>query len=222
MLFTQRLRQQTADLRRQVLEHPFVRGIGDGGLPLEAFRFYMCQDYVFLVDYCRVLALAVAKADDLETMGRFAGLLHQTLNSEMDLHRGFAAKFAITAEALEDTQAAPGTRAYTNHLLTTAYGGDLADITAALLPCMWDYSDIGQALAAQDVPSPQPLYDEWIQTYAAPEFGALASWLRDLLDQLGGDETPTRRARLSRLFADSCRYEYLFWEMAYRSETWPL
>jgi thiaminase/transcriptional activator TenA len=222
MLFTQRLRQQTADLRRQVLEHPFVRGIGDGGLPLEAFRFYMCQDYVFLVDYCRVLALAVAKADDLETMGRFAGLLHQTLNSEMDLHRGFAAKFAITAEALEDTQAAPGTRAYTNHLLTTAYGGDLADITAALLPCMWDYSDIGQNLAAQGAPSPQPLYDEWIQIYAAPEFGALATWLRGLLDRLGSDAAPDRQVRLSRLFADSCRYEYLFWDMAYRQETWPL
>ena len=222
MRFTQQLSQQTADLRRQVLEHPFVKGIGDGSLPLEAFRFYMCQDYVFLVDYCRVLALAVAKADNLETMGRFAGLLNETLNTEMDLHRGFAAKFGITAQELEDTRGAPGTRAYTQHLLTTAYGGDLADITAAVLPCMWDYSDIGQTLAALEAPSPQPLYNEWIQMYATPEFGALASWLRDLLDQLGGNETPACRARLSRLFQDSCRYEYLFWEMAYRRETWPL
>ena len=222
MRFTQQLRQQTTDLRRQVLEHPFVRGIGDGGLPLESFRFYMCQDYVFLVDYCRVLALAVARAHDLAAMERFAGLLHETLNTEMDLHRSFAAKFGISAEELEGTQAAPGTRAYTQHLLSAAYGGDLADITAAILPCMWDYSDIGQTLAARGAPSPQPLYNEWIQMYAAPEFGALASWLRDLLDHLGNDETPTRQARLSRLFADSCRYEYLFWEMAYRRESWPL
>ncbi|MDE0205235.1 MAG: thiaminase II [Candidatus Tectomicrobia bacterium] len=222
MRFTEQLRRQTADLRRQVLEHPFVKGIGDGSLPLESFRFYMCQDYVFLVEYCRVLALAVAKADNLETMGRFAGLLHETLNTEMDLHRAFAARFGITVKGLEDTQGAPGTRAYTQHLLTTAYGGDLADITASVLPCMWDYSHIGQALAAQEAPSPQPLYNEWIQMYAAPEFAALASWLRDLLDQLGGDETPARRSRLSRLFEESCRYEYLFWDMAYRRETWPL
>ena len=222
MPFTEQLRRQTADLRRQVLEHPFVRGIGDGGLPLESFRFYMCQDYVFLVDYCRVLALAVAKADDLETMGRFAGLLHETLNTEMDLHRGFAAEFGISAQELEDTHGAPGTQAYTRHLLTTAYAGDLADITAAILPCMWDYSDIGRALAAPDTPSPQPLYDQWIQMYAAPEFGALAAWLRGLLDRLAGDETPARRSRLSRLFAESCRYEYLFWDMAYRRETWPV
>ena len=107
----------------------------------------MRQDYVFLIDYSRVLALAVAKADDLETMGRFAELLHETLNTEMDLHRGFAAKLGISTAELEDTDATPGTRAYTQHLLATAYGGDLADITAAILPCMWDYSDIGQTLA---------------------------------------------------------------------------
>jgi thiaminase/transcriptional activator TenA len=168
------------------------------------------------------LALAAAKAGDLETMGRFAELLHETLNTEMDLHRGFAAKFGISPGELESTQAAPGTRAYTQHLLATAYSGDLADIAAAILPCMWDYSDIGQNLAAQGAPSPQPLYDEWIQIYAAPEFGALATWLRGLLDRLGSDAAPDRQVRLSRLFADSCRYEYLFWDMAYRQETWPL
>ena len=222
MRFTEYLRQQTADLRQQVLQHPFVTGIGDGKLPLEAFRFYMCQDYVFLVDYSRVLALAAAKAGDLETMGRFAGLLHETLNTEMDLHRGFAAKFGISPGELESTQAAPGTRAYTQHLLATAYSGDLADIAAAILPCMWDYSDIGQNLAAQGAPSPQPLYDEWIRMYAAPEFAALADWLRGLLDRLGSGAAPDRQVRLSRLFADSCRYEYLFWDMAYRQETWPL
>ena len=222
MRFTEHLRQQTADLRRQVLQHPFVTGIGDGGLPLAAFRFYMCQDYVFLIAYSRVLALAVAKADDLETMGRFAELLHETLNTEMDLHRGFAAKFGISAGELEGTPAAPGTRAYTQHLLITAYGGDLADITAAILPCMWDYSDIGQSLAAQGAPSPQPLYNEWIQMYAAPEFAALATWLHDLLDRLAGGAAPDQQARLSPLFADSCRYEYLFWDMADRQETWPL
>ena len=222
MRFTEHLRQQTAGLRQQVLQHPFVTGVGDGGLPLEAFRFYMCQDYVFLIGYSRVLALAVARADDLETMGRFAGLLHETLNAEMDLHRGFAAKFGISLDELEATQAAPGTRAYTQHLLATAYSGDLADITAAILPCMWDYSDIGQTLAGQGAPSSQPLYDEWIQMYAAPEFAALAAWLRNLLDRLASDAAADRQSRLSRLFADSCRYEYLFWDMAYRQEGWPL
>ena len=220
MRFTEQLRRQTADLRRQVLDHPFVQGIGDGDLPLESFRFYMCQDYVFLVDYCRVLALAVAKADDLETMGRFAGLLHETLNTEMDLHRGFAAKFGITAQELEDTQGAPGTRAYTQHLLAAAYAGDLADITAAILPCMWDYSDIGRALAARDSAFARSPCTTTGFRCTPPR--SLARWPPGCATCSTAWRAMRRRRasrRLSRLFADSCRYEYLFWDMAYRRET---
>ena len=222
MRFTEQLRQQAAVVRAQVLQHPFVTGIGDGTLPLAAFRYYMCQDYVFLMEYCRVLALAVAKADDLETMGRFAALLHTTLHTEMALHRDFAAQFGIPVAELEATRAAPSTRSYTQHLLTTAYAGSLTDITAALLPCMWDYSDIGQRLAAQGVPASQPLYADWVHMYATPEFGALATWLRALLDRLARHAALAEQDRLTRLFIDSCRYEYLFWDMAYRQETWPV
>lgn len=222
MHLTEQLQQQAAAVREQVFQHPFVTGIGEGTLPLAAFRYYMCQDYVFLIDYCRVLALAVAKAPDLETMGRFAALLHATLHTEMALHRDFAAQFGISLAELEATQAAPGTRSYTQHLLTTAYAGSLADVTAALLPCMWDYSDIGQRLAAQGLPAAQPLYGAWITMYATPDFAELTTWLRGLLDRLADQAAPADQARLSRIFLDSCRYEYLFWDMAYRQETWPV
>jgi thiaminase/transcriptional activator TenA len=50
----------------------------------------------------------------------------------------------------------------------------------------------------------------------------LVVWLRALLDRLADHATPAVQARLTRLFVDSCRYEYLFWEMAYRQETWPV
>jgi thiaminase/transcriptional activator TenA len=222
MSFSAQVQQQAATIRQQVFQHPFVTGIGDGTLPLAAFRYYMCQDYVFLIDYSRVLALAVARAPDLDTMGRFAALLHETLNTEMALHRSFAAKFGISISELEATQAAPGTRSYTQHLLTTAYSGACSDIVAAILPCMWDYSDIGQRLAAQGMPAAQPLYGEWIQMYASPAFSALATWLRHLLDRLTASATTAEQERLTRLFLDSCRYEYLFWDMAYRQERWPV
>jgi thiaminase/transcriptional activator TenA len=222
MHFTEEVQQHAAALRQRVFEHPFVTGIGDGTLPMAAFQYYMCQDYVFLIDYSRVLALAVAKAQTLEVMGHFASLLHETLNTEMALHRQFAAQCNIRPEMLEATQAAPTTRAYTQHLLTVAYSDSLTAIATAVLPCMWDYSDIGQRLAAQGLPPTQPLYSQWIQTYAAPEFGALATWLRQLLDTLTASLTPADKAPLIRLFLDSCRYEYLFWDMAYRQEVWPL
>ena len=190
MRFTEHLRQQTADFRRQVLQHPFVTGIGDGGLPLEAFRFYMCQDYVFLIDYSRVLALAVAKADDLETMGRFAELLHETLNTEMELHRGYCARFGVTREELDATKPAPTTVAYTSYLLRVAAQGSFGELAASLLPCQWGYWEIGEHLDRQGPPTHAPLYAEWVGMYSSHKFRDLALHLRALTDGIGSAAAP--------------------------------
>ncbi|MDP9266194.1 MAG: thiaminase II, partial [Chloroflexota bacterium] len=80
---------------RANLRHPFVRGIGDGTLPKRRFLHYLAQDYVFLTDYARVLALAAARASRVADMTSFAGLLHATLNVEMALHRRLCAREGI-------------------------------------------------------------------------------------------------------------------------------
>ncbi|MGH3885234.1 MAG: hypothetical protein ACRDSZ_01485, partial [Pseudonocardiaceae bacterium] len=82
-----RMSGPSADLRTAASEiwdaqhrHPFVRGIGDGTLDVERFRFWIRQDYLFLIEYSRLLALAAARAPDLDTMRRFADLVHETLH----------------------------------------------------------------------------------------------------------------------------------------------
>lgn len=217
MSLSQKLHATAAPIWQKTLRHPFVVGLGNGSLSLDRFRFYMCQDYVFLIEYSRALALATAKAADLETMGRFANLLDTTLNQEMALHREFATECGISAETLAATQPAPTTYAYTRHLLGVATLGNLAEIVTALLPCQWGYSEIGQTLARQGKPAHPPYYAKWIDMYASAEFAALGKWLRSLLDALA----PTAdEERLTRIFRTSSRYEYLFWEMAYQSEDW--
>lgn len=219
MKLTERLHHAAAPIWQKTLHHPFVTELGNGTLPLEKFRFYMCQDYVFLIEYSRVLALATAKAPDVETMGRFANLLDATLNREMALHREFASQCGISATALAHTQAAPTTHAYTRHLVSVAALGDLAEILTAMLPCQWGYCEIGQMLAKQGKPTAAPFYCQWIEMYASPEFAALAAWVREVLDSF--DDTVSEE-RLQEIFTTSARYEYLFWDMAYRQEEWLL
>ena len=108
----------------------------------------MRQDYLFLIDYCRVVSLASAKCPDLESMGWWARLLDETLNSEMALHRSFCADFGIAEADLEATEPGPATVAYTTHLLRTAYEDTIGLIATALLPCQWGYDEIGQQLGA--------------------------------------------------------------------------
>ena len=60
MRASEHLRGKYAYLWDRLFQHPFVVGVGNGELPLDKFRFYVKQDYYFLVQYSRMLALAAA------------------------------------------------------------------------------------------------------------------------------------------------------------------
>ena len=222
MSTTEHLRGKYSYLWDRLFNHPFVVGIGSGELALEKFQFYVKQDYYFLVQYNRMLALATAKAPDLENIGRFASLLNETLNVEMELHRSFSRKFDVSAEDLEATRPAPITLAYTDYLLRVAYEGTLTDVIANLLPCQWGYAETGLHLARAGDASDANPYAEWILMYADEEFKSFVDWLREFLDSLTEGAGEREMARLEERFLTATRYEYLFWEMSYNLEDWPL
>jgi thiaminase/transcriptional activator TenA len=201
--------------------HPFVRGIGDGTLDVEKFKHWVKQDYLYLIDYARLFAMAVAKAPDLDTMTKFAELVHAVLNVEMDLHRSYAREWGISAEDLEKTQKAPTCQAYTDFLLRTATLGSFAELVGALLPCMWGYCEIGLMLAKQGMPA-DSRYVKWIRMYSADDFVELTEWTRDVLDRLAAGLPQDELQRIEEAFLVSSRFEYAFWDMAYRLEQWPV
>ncbi len=222
MGFSDELRKKGAPTWDREKQHPFITGIGDGSLSLDNFRYYMRQDYVFLIDFCRAISLAVAKAQTVEDMGWFARLLHETLNTEMALHVSFCEDFGITEEELKSTQHSPTTLAYTRHLIQTAFSGGVGEIAATILPCSWGYCEIGQMLAGRGVPTSQPLYARWIEMYNSQEFAELADWLRSFLDRVGLESSEEEMARMEKTFLMSSQYEYMFWDAAYRMEEWPV
>jgi thiaminase (transcriptional activator TenA) len=214
------LRAAAAEIWDAQHRHPFVRGIGDGTLDLERFRFWIRQDYLFLIEYSRLLALAAARAPDVDTMRRFADLMHETVHEEMDLHRSYSADLGISEADLERERMAPTTRGYTDFLLRTATVGDFAELVAALLPCMWGFNEIGRRLAEHGLPNDER-YARWIEMYASAEFTSLADWLRELTDRISTNLPGAAWDRMRDVFLTSSRYELSFWEMAWTLETWP-
>jgi thiaminase/transcriptional activator TenA len=210
---SERLRRLAEPVWAAQLAHPFVRGIGDGTLDPATFGMWLCQDYLYLIDYSRVFAFAAARAPDLTTMQAFARLLNETLTQEMELHRSYVAEFGITAEELERTEKAPTTQGYTDFLLRVAATGDYAELLGALLPCIWGYSWLGQELAAAGLPDDER-YARWITLYSSPEFAELAAWCRRLLDDACAGLSPAGMRRVEEAFLISSRYELAFWEMA--------
>ena len=222
MSFADDLEARALPIRQAILAHPFVTGVGDGTLDVEKFKYYVRQDYVYLIDYSRVLALASARAPDLETMSWFAALLDETLNTEMDLHRSYCAEFGITRQQLEETPASPTTTAYTSYLLKVAYQGSFPELVASLLPCQWGYWEVGKHLAEQGLPQSSPLYCQWIEMYASAEFAALAQHIRELANGLADQSGEPVVAAMSEAYLTSLRLEHQFWEMSYNQERWAV
>lgn len=219
MKFTERIRQAADASWTMSFEHPFVRGIGDGSLPLDRFRCYVLNDAYYLSHFARVQALGAAKADDLFTSNRMAVHVQGTYEAELSLHEKFSKLLGITEEEQASFEPAPTAYAYTSHLYRAAYNGHLGDIIAALLPCYWLYYEIGERLAGSK--PEEPIYQEWIAAYGGDWFRELVQEQIDRLDQLAEQATERDRERMQRHFVISSQYEYLFWDMAYRLEAWP-
>ena len=122
MVFSQEILTELSDVWQANLKHPFVQEIGEGTLPVEKFKYYMIQDYVYLIDYAKIFALGALKSTDLESMTQFSTILHSTLTDEMALHRQYAAQFNIS-EKLWHQHSQLTTLAYTNYLLSVSQTG---------------------------------------------------------------------------------------------------
>lgn len=216
---SRRFREDTAGIWSAILEHPFVRGIGDGSLSREKFMFYLKQDYVYLIEFSRVLALASAKAGRLTEMGYLAGLLEATLNTEMELHRRTCADFGISSGELAAVEPAPVTAAYMNLLVRTCYEGRFSDIVAVLLPCEQGYAEIACSLEKRGLPAETHCRD-WIETYSSREFREFARWVGDQFDEAAAGAPIGDAKRWFELYLASTRYEFLFFEMGWTLQTW--
>jgi thiaminase/transcriptional activator TenA len=198
--------------------HPFVQGIADGSLPLAAFRRYLVQDYLFLVQFVRAYALAAYKAESLDAFRDKAAAIGALLH-EMTLHLGYCAEWGIPEAAILAEPEAPETVAYTRWVLDRGMAGDILDLEVALAPCTIGYGEI--ALAIEASPTRRRganRYESWITMYAGAEYQALARASAARLDALGESHGGAARfASLAADFAKAARLEADFWQMGLRA-----
>jgi len=205
---------------RSILEHPFISGLTGGSLERDSFAFYVVQDAHYLREYARVLSVAAARAPREEDIAMFAQHAAEAIEVERSLHEGFFRDLGLTEEDVARTSMAPTCLAYTSYLLATAYGGSFAELLGAVLPCYWIYWEVGKALLEHG--SPDPLYRRWIETYGGEDFAAVVRAVLALTDRLGPELSVAERHRAARHFKITARYEWMFWDMGYRRERWPL
>jgi thiaminase (transcriptional activator TenA) len=220
MAFTGELWKSIEPIYAAILRHPFVTGLTDGSLPRESFRFYAVQDALYLRDFARALSLAGARAPRDEWIIMFNEHAAGALRVERALHEGFFKEFGLAPEDVAATPLAPINLAYTSYLLAVAYGAPFHEAVGALLPCYWIYWEVGKELERRG--SPDPLYARWIGTYASDEFGGIVRAVLECADTLAPRLQAHERETMMRHFVTTSRYEWMFWDMGYRREAWPV
>jgi thiaminase/transcriptional activator TenA len=218
--FTGELWASIESIYAQILAHPFLVGLTDGTLSGERFRYYILQDAVYLRDYARALSLAGVRSPDENALAMFNEHSAGAITVERSLHEGFLKDLGVIQEEAEATKATPTTLAYTSFLLRTASLDDYPEVLGAVLPCYWIYREVGKALLERG--SPNPLYRKWIDTYGGEEFGTLVEAVLDLTDEVCEDLNPVQKYRVEEAFVATSRYEWMFWDAAWRLEGWPV
>jgi thiaminase/transcriptional activator TenA len=218
--FSARAWQTTEPLYRKILELPFNRELAAGTLAPERFQFYMLQDALYLEQYARALAVASTKAPDPDAVQFFARAAEQALVVERALHGGFFERFGIDSRDAAAAEPSPTCYGYTNFLLAIALRDGYATLAAAILPCFWIYWEVGKHIATEAA-ADNP-YQAWIDTYSDPGFGDAVETAIALADRAAGNASQTEQASMLDAFTRSAQFEWMFWDSAYRLETWPI
>jgi len=198
-------------------EHAFVTGLGNGQLPAAAFKYYLIQDYLFLMHFSRAWSLVVVKADTIDEMRHAAATVDALVNQEMQLHVKTCAGYGLSESQLAQSEEAAANIAYTRYVLDAGYAGDLLDLLAALAPCVFGYGEIGARLALSSAPG-NP-YQDWIDTYASNDYHQVCRTVGQLIDdavsrRLGDSPTASPRwPRLCARFRQATELEVNFWQM---------
>lgn len=217
MKFSDTLWNGIEDLWQKIRRHPFNEELAAGTLNEDAFRFYLEQDSLYLVDFSRALALLSARFSEPAISRQLLDFSAGALVAERELHQSFLSQYSDARPSRQE----PACLLYTQFLLATCALEPVEVAWAALLPCFWIYQRVGKEISeARVLGGPNP-YQRWINTYASPEFAMTVTNAVQLCDELS-TRNPLQQPRMAEFFRTSTVLEWMFWEGAYRRSVFPL
>ena len=208
------------DIYDKILEHPFIRGLTDGSLPEDIFRFYVIQDALYLKDYARGLALLGAKSPQDEWLMMFVQHARDAIVVERALHESFFRDWGLADADVYSTPMAPNNVLYTSFLLRTAYERPFPEVLGCFLPCYWIYGEVGRELEKRG--SPKALFRRWIETYSSEQYSGIVREVLKVMDRVASGLKEGDLAAIRNAFIMTSKMEYLFWDMGFRKQAWEI
>lgn len=215
------LLQRAQPVWEAILTHPFLRELRAGTLPVETFRFYMQQDWLYIQERIGEWAILAGRCPNPDIRRSLIDILDQVARLEpAAFHLKHASALGLDFEHVT-WEMNSANWAYTTHELAAVYGGSTAEGLAALLPCPLVYQFVGEHLMQSALPA-NPIYADWIAFYGSGLGDPRRELLLALYDRLSAGADEQTLLRCERNFVISSRYEWEFWDAAYRRATWPV
>jgi thiaminase/transcriptional activator TenA len=195
------------------IQHDFVKQLAAGTLAPDSFRHYLVQDYLYLIHYTRVMALSVYKSDTLAQMRVGQAGINAMLDMEIAMYLDFCRQWNIPLEQVENAPESAITIAYSRYILDAAMSGSLAELYAAIAPCLMGYGEIGKRIKDDDFIDNNP-YQPWIDVFSSDKFQVITAQNEAQINTLLADASPAQADKFQRLFNTSARMEVNFWQQA--------
>ena len=192
-------------------DHKFLDDLVCDKLPINKFKKYLIQDYIFLQNFLKILSLSSYKSRDFIEMNRSINFII-SIKQELKLHINFCKKWNLSINKLNKTKALKNNLAYTNYVLKKGLKGDNLDLFTCLAPCIIGYGEIGLKLSKVNNWK-KSKFKEWIQTYSSKEYQHVARSNINYLDELKNKHKKFNYKKLLICFKKSTVIEKKFWDM---------
>ncbi len=209
------LREKAKIIWDRILDHPFVVELYAGKLPISKFKYYILQDYNYLVTMVKVLSIVAAKAPNIMQSKKALHLAYMTVTGEMENYERLLKEMNLTIDDAISTIPNPTNVAYMNFLLSTSFLHDYWISMSALLPCFWTYLEIAEKHREKLESNQSILYRKWALTYLSREYREVVEIFRDEVDS-----SNLTVEQMWPYFELASKYEYMFWSSAYSEEKW--
>lgn len=216
MKLSEKIYAQSMEIWPRYLQHPFVREMAEGTLPLEKFRYYMMQDYVYLRDYVKAFAISITKSDNFEEINFLCKELACTIEETFRVHVPYMRRLGITEQEIEQVVPHIDNSSYTHYMICEADAGNVLTGLVAVLNCSWAYAYIAENMV-KEYPNAvkHENYGDWFAGYVCEEYRQANQELIDTIDRLSENISQEETEKLCDISRKCCQYDLRFWDMVY-------
>lgn len=207
---TDDLKTRNQDDWHAATRHAFTDALVAGTLDPEKMAGYLQQDYLFIDEFVRLLASAIAHAPTLKDSVPAAQFLALITGPENTYFLRSLAELDTpsTADAVDET------RAFQALMREARVSGRYELMLAVLVVAEWIYLDWASPHADKAAALPFWL-GEWITLHCGEGFSGVVSYLRDQLDQAWANLNEGARDEVQAVFSKAVRLERAFFDAAW-------